>query len=62
MIDQHLTALILRQKGNNRKLVEEILQLSTESKNKIFHILRDFDVENHRLKNDIRKMKIFPFR
>ncbi len=62
MIDQHLSALILKQRGNNRKLVEEILKLSPESKDKLFYILRDLDTENNRMKNDIRRLKVFPFR
>lgn len=62
MIDQHLSALVLKQKGNNRELVKEILNLSVESKNKLFYILRDLDTENNRLKCDIRRHKIFqPF-
>lgn len=62
MIDQHLSALVLKQKGNNRELVKEILSLSTESKNKLFYILRDLETENNRLKCDIRRNKIFqPF-
>lgn len=62
MIDQHLSALILKQRGNNRKLAEEIIKLSTESKDKLFYILRDLETENNRLKNDVRKLKVFPFR
>lgn len=62
MIDQHLSALILKQRGDNRKLVDEIMKLSTESKNKIFYIMRDLDTENTRLKNNNRRLKVFPFR
>ena len=61
MIDQHLSALILKQKGNNRKLVEEIMNLSPESKDKLFYILRDLDTENNRLKSDVRRLKVFPY-
>lgn len=59
MIDQHLSALILKQRGDNRKLVEEILSLSPDSKNKMFYILRDLDYENSKLKNDVRRLKVF---
>ena len=59
MIDQHLSALLLKQKGNNRKLVEEILNLSPENKDKLFFILRDLDTENARLNNEVRKFKFF---
>lgn len=59
MIDQHLSALILKQRGDNRKLVDEILSLSPDSKNKMFYILRDLDCENSKLKNDVRKLKAF---
>jgi len=59
-IDQHLSALILKQRGDNRKLVDEVLSLSADSKNKIFHILLDLDNENKRLKNDARRAKFYP--
>lgn len=61
MIDQHLSALILKQRGNNRKLVDEVLTLSAESKDKLFYILRDLETENSKLKNDVRKFKSFSF-
>lgn len=59
MIDQHLSALILKQRGNNRKLVDEVLTLSPESKDKLFYMLRDLETENNKLKNDVRKFKSF---
>jgi len=59
-IDQHLSALILKQRGDNRKLVDEVLSLSADSKNKIFHILLDLDNENKRLKNDARRASFYP--
>ena len=41
-IDPHLRALLLRQRGDNRKLVEEVLvDLSPESKERLFRILMD---------------------
>jgi hypothetical protein len=59
MIDQYLSALILKQRGNNRKLVEEVLDMSCESKDKLFHIINDFQNEANRLKNDNRRLKVF---
>lgn len=50
MIDQYLQSMILRERGNNRKLSEEILEkLSTESKERLFRILKDKEDERNHL-------------
>jgi hypothetical protein len=42
MIDGHLRAVLIQQRGDNRKLVEEVLtDLSPESKERLFRILMD---------------------
>lgn len=48
MIDRHLQSMLLRERGNNRKLAEEVLEkLSEESKERLFRILQDH--ENSRI-------------
>ena len=48
MIDRHLQSMLLRERGNNRKLAEEVLEkLSSESKERLFRILQDH--ENNRI-------------
>ena len=48
MIDRHLESMLLRERGNNRKLAEEVLEkLSSESKERLFRILQDH--ENNRI-------------
>lgn len=50
-IDRHLEAVLLRQRGQNQKLVAEIMEkLSQESKKQLFHILQDMedDVSRYR--------------
>lgn len=51
MIDRHLQSMILRGRGDNRKLCEEILEkLSAESKERLFRIFQDHENEEMRLK------------
>lgn len=41
MIDQHLRAILLRQRGDNRAMVEELLEkLSPASKERLFRVLQ----------------------
>lgn len=48
--------MILRERGNNRKLSEEILEkLSTESKERLFRILKDKEDERNHLERKARK-------
>ena len=42
MIDQHLRAILLQQRGDNRPMVAEILEnLSPKSKERLFRVLQD---------------------
>lgn len=55
MIDRHLQSMLLREKGNNRKLAEEVLEkLSAESKERLFRILQDHDNERIHLERKAR--------
>lgn len=55
MIDRHLQAMLLRERGNNRKLAEEVLEkLSEESKERLFRILQDHESEKHQLERKAR--------
>jgi hypothetical protein len=55
MIDRHLESLLLRQRGNNRKLAKEILEsLSPESKERLFRILQDNENEKSHLERKAR--------
>lgn len=57
MIDRYLESMILRERGQNQKLAQEILEkLSPESKERLFRIFQDKDSELRSLKN---KSKIF---
>lgn len=61
MIDRHLQAMLLREKGNNRKLAEEVLEkLSAESKERLFRILQDHDNERIHLERKARMPWIRP--
>lgn len=56
MIDRHLQSMLLRERGDNRKLCEEILEkLSAESKERLFRILQDKENEVSHLKNRARR-------
>ena len=47
--------MILRQRGQNRELVEEILEkLSEPNKERLFRIFQDLDNERSRLENKAR--------
>lgn len=55
MIDRHLEAMLLRQKGQNRDLVKEILEkISPEGRERLFRILQDFEYEVMVLKKKSR--------
>jgi hypothetical protein len=61
MIDRHLQSMLLREKGNNRKLAEEVLEkLSAESKERLFRILQDHDNERIHLERKARMPWIRP--
>lgn len=51
MIDRHLRALLMQERGDNRKLADEIMEkLSPESRDRLFRILQDHEYEVGRLK------------
>lgn len=55
MIDRHLEAMLLKERGDNRKLLEEVLEkLSKESKERLFRILQDHDNERMSLERKAR--------
>lgn len=56
MIDLHLESMLLRERGNNRKLADEILdKLSKESKERLFRILQDNERERASLERKVRQ-------
>lgn len=61
MIDRHLQSMLLRERGNNRKLAEEILEkLSHESKERLFRIFQDHESERMHLERKARTPWIRP--
>jgi hypothetical protein len=55
MIDRNLQAMLLRERGNNRKLAEEVLEkLSHESKERLFRILQDHEHDKTHLERKAR--------
>jgi len=55
MIDRHLESMILRERGQNQKLAQEILEkLSPESKERLFRIFQLKESEILALKNKAR--------
>jgi hypothetical protein len=51
VIDRHLESMILQCRGQNRKLVEEIMEkLSPESRERLFRIFQDHEYEVGALK------------
>jgi hypothetical protein len=46
MIDQHLRAILLQQRGDNRAMVEEVLtKLSPQAKERLFRVLQGMKQE-----------------
>jgi hypothetical protein len=64
MKDQQLNYFLLKQRGNNQQLAEEIInKLSVESRDQLLRIFQDIEIDNNRLKNQANKYKNFmPFR
>ena len=59
MIDRYLESMILRERGQNQKLAQEILEkLSPESKERLFRIFQDKENEINAIK---RKAKTTPW-
>lgn len=53
--DRHLEAVILRQRGQNRELVAEILKnISEKGKERLFRILQDMESERIHLEKKAR--------
>lgn len=56
MIDRHLQSMLLRERGDNRKLAEEVLEkLSAESKERLFRILQDHESQKIQLERKVRQ-------
>lgn len=54
--DRYLESLILRERGQNQELAEEILEkLSPESKEKLFRIFQNQENEMRQLKNKLQR-------
>lgn len=64
MKDQQIFYFLMKQRGNNQQLAEEIInKLSVESKDQLFRIFQDIEIDNNRLKNQAIKYKnMMPFR
>jgi len=55
MIDRYLESMILRERGQNQKLAQEVLEkLSPESKERLFHLLTNKENEINALKRKTR--------
>lgn len=55
MIDRNLQSMLLRERGDNRKLAEEVLEkLSSESKERLFRILQTHENEKIHLERKAR--------
>jgi hypothetical protein len=56
MIDRYLESMILRERGQNQKLAQEILEkLSPESKERLFRLLSDKENEINSLRNKAKR-------
>lgn len=64
MKDQQIFYFLIKQRGNNQQLAEEIInKLSVESRDRLFRIFQDIEIDNNRLKNQTIKYKnMMPFR
>lgn len=53
--DRHLESKLLRQRGSNRELTQEILEkISPKSKERLFRIFQDIEMEQMRLEKKAR--------
>jgi len=56
MIDRYLESMILRERGQNQKLAQEILEkLSPESKERLFRIFQLKENELQAMKNKMKR-------
>lgn len=57
MIDRYLESMILKQRGQNQKLAQEILKkLSPESKERLYRLLQDMESEVSSLNSRMRRL------
>jgi len=57
MIDRYLESMILRERGQNQKLAQEVLEkLSPESKERLFRIFQLKENELVALKNKLKRL------
>lgn len=60
-IDQHIRSILLRQRGQNRALAEEITNnLSHEAKLRLLHVLQDMERETASAKSRLRRGQFRP--
>jgi uncharacterized protein YrzB (UPF0473 family) len=56
MIDRHLQAIIMRQRGQNGELAREIFEhISEKGKERLFRILRDMEDDKADLQRKVRQ-------
>ena len=56
MMDRHLQAIILRQRGQNGPLVAELLEkLSPEAKERLFRVLQTMEQETQGARSKMRR-------
>ena len=59
MIDRYLKAQILRQRGHNLNLVNELLdKLSPESKERLYRIIQNLESENSSSKRKLKHARV----
>lgn len=59
--DRHLESMILRQRGQNRKLAAEIVEkLSEEGKERLFRIFQDLELEKTALERKSKMPWVIP--
>lgn len=55
MIDRHLEAKLLQQRGNNRELAQEILEkLSPKNKERLYRIFQDIESDRNQLERKVK--------
>ena len=59
MINQKLSALLLKQRGDNRLLLKEVLELSKDSKLRLIRILEDLEQQASSERRKRRRGQIF---
>jgi len=60
MIDRHLEAAVLRQRGDNRGLVRELLEkLSPQAKDRLYRVLQDLESQRDTERRRRRQGRFF---